>query len=53
MYENTFPNKRYKHTIEFLEKYISKDADILDLGVENPFSKSSYLYCLPINELSI
>ncbi|MGB1269343.1 MAG: methyltransferase [Flavobacteriaceae bacterium] len=39
MYENTFPNKRYKHTIEFLEKHISKDTDILDLGVENPFSK--------------
>lgn len=39
MYENTFPNKRYKHTIEFLEKYISKDSEILDLGVENPFSK--------------
>ena len=39
MYENTFPNKRYKHTIEFLEKHISKDAEILDLGVPNPFSK--------------
>ena len=39
MYENIFPNKRYKHTIEFLEKHISKDAVILDLGVENPFSK--------------
>lgn len=39
MYENTFPNKRYKHTIEFLEKHISKDETILDLGVENPFSK--------------
>jgi hypothetical protein len=39
MYENTFPNKRYKHTIEFLEKHISKDSEILDLGVENPFSK--------------
>lgn len=39
MYENTFPNKRYKHTIEFLEKHISKEELILDLGVENPFSK--------------
>jgi len=39
MYENTFPNKRYKHTIEFLEKHISKNAEILDLGVENPFSR--------------
>lgn len=39
MYENTFPNKRYKHTIEFLEKHVSKDSKILDLGVTNPFSK--------------
>jgi hypothetical protein len=39
MYENTYPNKRYKHTIEFLEKHVSKDATVLDLGVENPFSK--------------
>ena len=39
MYENTFPNKRYKHTIEFLESLISKEETILDLGVENPFSK--------------
>ena len=39
MYENTFPNKRYKHTIEFLEKHIPKHNAILDLGVENPFSK--------------
>lgn len=38
MYENTFPNKRYQHTIEFLEKHISKEETILDLGVENPFS---------------
>jgi hypothetical protein len=39
MYENTFPNKRYKHTIEFLEKHISKHNAVLDLGVENPFAK--------------
>jgi len=39
MYENTFPNKRYKHTAEFLIKHISRDSKILDLGVENPFSK--------------
>lgn len=39
MYEKTFPNKRFKITLEFLEKHISKSESILDLGVENPFSK--------------
>lgn len=39
MYENTFPNKRFKRTLEFLQKHISTSESILDLGVENPFSK--------------
>lgn len=39
MYENTFPNKRFKHTLEFLRKHISVNEKILDLGIENPFSK--------------
>ncbi|PNQ75339.1 methyltransferase [Hanstruepera neustonica] len=39
MYENTFPNKRFKITAEFLKKHISSDSKILDLGIENPFSK--------------
>ena len=39
MYEKTFPNKRFKHTLEFLNKHITKSETILDLGVENPFSK--------------
>ncbi|MDT0677149.1 methyltransferase [Autumnicola musiva] len=39
MYENSFPNKRYGKTIEFLEKHVSSPAKILDLGVENPFSE--------------
>lgn len=39
MYEKTFPNKRFKLTLEFLKKHISKSESILDLGVENPFSK--------------
>jgi hypothetical protein len=39
MYEKTFPNKRFKITLEFLEKHLSKSDTILDLGVENPFSK--------------
>lgn len=38
MYENTFPNKRYKHTIEFLKEVIpDTNSTILDLGVRNPF----------------
>ena len=39
MYENNFPNKRFKHTAAFLQKHIGKEQSILDLGVENPFSK--------------
>lgn len=38
MYENSFPNKRYKHTIQFLTSAVKTPANILDLGVENPFS---------------
>ncbi len=39
MYENTFPNKRFKHTLAFLKKHVIQSETILDLGVENPFSK--------------
>ncbi len=39
MYEASFPKKRYRHTMAFLKKHISKDQKILDLGVENPFSE--------------
>ncbi len=39
MYENNFPHKRFQITLEFLEKHIPKSDAILDLGVENPFSK--------------
>ena len=39
MYENSFPNKRFKHTIEFLKKHVSNSETILDLGVVNPFTK--------------
>ena len=39
MYENTFPNKRFKLTFSFLQKHVSTNEPILDLGVENPFSK--------------
>ena len=39
MYEKTFPNKRFRLTLEFLQKHIKPSETILDLGVENPFSK--------------
>lgn len=39
MYEKTFPNKRFAHTIKFLEKHIAKEETILDLGVVNPLSE--------------
>ena len=39
MYENNFPNKRFKHTLSFLQKHIKTSEPILDLGVDNPFSK--------------
>ena len=38
MYENTFPNKRFKHTLKFLKKHINTSETILDLGITNPFS---------------
>ena len=38
MYEQSYPSKRYSKTITFLEKHIAQPAQILDLGVENPFS---------------
>lgn len=37
MYENTFPNKRYKHTLHFLKEVVGTEERILDLGVRNPF----------------
>lgn len=39
MYEKTFPNKRFQHTIQFLEKHVAKTESILDLGVVNPFTE--------------
>lgn len=37
MYEGSFPNKRYKHTLEFLRKVVPPPQELLDLGVRNPF----------------
>ncbi|MDI1256522.1 MAG: methyltransferase [Flavobacterium sp.] len=39
MYEKTYPEKRFNNTLAFLKKHISTTETILDLGVENPFSK--------------
>ncbi|APY08952.1 methyltransferase [Winogradskyella sp. J14-2] len=39
MYEKTYPNKRFKRTLQFLQKHISTSETILDLGVKNPFSE--------------
>lgn len=39
MYDKTFPNKRYKLTLEFMRKHVPLHAKILDLGVKNPFTE--------------
>ncbi|MBN4047004.1 methyltransferase [bacterium AH-315-P13] len=39
MYEGKFPHKRYKITFQFLQEHIPNTLNILDLGVENPFTK--------------
>lgn len=39
MYEGKYPHKRYRITLEFLQKHVPKGTTILDLGVDNPFSK--------------
>jgi len=39
MYEHTFPEERFEKTLAFLEKWVSKEQHILDLGVPNPFSE--------------
>ena len=39
MYEKTYPNKRFKLTLQFLQRHINTSESILDLGVKNPFSE--------------
>ena len=39
MYETNFPKKRYRKTLDFFKRFISKDENILDLGVKNPLSE--------------
>ncbi|PID94168.1 MAG: methyltransferase [Bacteroidetes bacterium] len=39
MYEKSrFPHKRYEKTLRFMNKHLSKEETILDIGVTNPFS---------------
>jgi len=38
MYENNFPTRRYKLTLDFVKQHVSKKDKILDLGVDNPLS---------------
>ncbi|NRB58344.1 MAG: methyltransferase [Winogradskyella sp.] len=39
MYEKTYPNKRFRLSLEFVKKHINTSESILDLGVTNPFSE--------------
>ncbi|WP_178989827.1 methyltransferase [Winogradskyella schleiferi] len=39
MYEKTYPNKRFKLTLQFLKQHVNLSESILDLGVKNPFSE--------------
>ena len=34
-----YPKKRYNRTLKFFKKHISSEENILDLGIDNPFSK--------------
>tara|TARA_B000000441_G_C21386960_1_gene147285 strand:- start:184 stop:489 length:306 start_codon:yes stop_codon:yes gene_type:complete len=34
-----YPKKRYQNTLKFFKKHVSLDEKILDLGIENSFSK--------------
>ena len=39
MYEKSYPEKRFRYTIQFLKKHIPENTSILDLGIKNPLSK--------------
>lgn len=39
MKKNLLLQERYNRTLNFLKKHISENSKILDLGIENPFSK--------------
>lgn len=39
MYEHSYPEKRFRLTIDFLKSHIHEHSKILDLGVTNPLSE--------------
>lgn len=39
MYENSFPELRYKNTKDFILRFATAGENLLDLGVENPFTE--------------
>jgi len=39
MYEGTYPTKRFRITLQFLEQHLEKGSKILDMGVVNPFTE--------------
>jgi hypothetical protein len=39
MYEHSYPEKRFRHTLKFLKKHVKTGTQILDLGIANPFSE--------------
>ncbi|WBL26153.1 methyltransferase [Zunongwangia sp. HGR-M22] len=39
MYEDTYPGKRFQKTLEFLSKHVKAPSQVLDLGIQNPFSE--------------
>ena len=39
MYEKTYPEKRFNKTLNFLKEVVPPPANVLDLGVKNPFSE--------------
>jgi hypothetical protein len=44
-----YPEKRYRLTLEFLQKHISPGTPILDLGVPNPFSEIMQEHGYPVS----
>lgn len=39
MYENSYPAKRYQQTLSFLKEVVPPPAELLDIGVRNPFAE--------------
>ena len=39
MYEHSYPKKRFRKTLEFLQTHVPRPAHILDLGVDNPLAE--------------